>query len=148
MKDFPIKCTRCKRTGMYSELSEVYSKKYGGCYEKVCPKCNCRSYYDYSPWLAWCLQGSGWIEMGANPPASEPNDGIYIVFASGPRCELEIVIRSVAQVDWRDGNALIPGTLNADADTVEVVLAWIERCMQNNAKFARRGVQFFKEKTK
>lgn len=141
MSDRPIKCTRCKRIGMHSELEDVYSKKYGGCYEKVCPKCSCRSYYDYSPWFAWCWP-SGVIEMGSTPPADKPDGSGCIVFAGGPRCELEGVIRTVAQRDYRDGTLLIPGTLNADADTVEIVRAWIEQCELSNAKFAKRGVRF------
>ena len=148
MKDFPIRCTRCKHKCNYSDLEERSSKKYGGCIELVCPRCGCRSYYDLSPWFAWSW-ASGLIEMGEQPPEQKADGSGCFVFAKGPRAELESAISVLARhgKGESDGRYLVPGVPEASCGTeaIGAFSRWVDWCMTRNERHTKRGVLFSRD---
>lgn len=148
MKDHPIKCTRCKHKCNYSDLEERYSKKYGGCTELVCPRCGCRSYYDLSPWFAWSW-ASGLIELGEQPPESAEDGSGCILFARGPRAELEYAVSVLARHGKGDsaGWYLVPGVPEASGrtDAIDAFTQWVDWCMKGNERHAKHGVLFSRD---
>ncbi|WP_414885516.1 hypothetical protein [Pseudomonas chlororaphis] len=40
-----VQCTRCRNKHLYSERARAPSATISGVLDLVCPRCNCRSYY-------------------------------------------------------------------------------------------------------
>lgn len=122
-RDIAIKCTRCRHACMESEWLDVPSKRFGGCTEKTCPRCGCKSYYDTTRQVAWCW-ASGLVEIGDKPPPAA------IVFAEGPKYALESVISVAARhgKGASDGKLLVPGIPEAEDQraALNALDAWLD----------------------
>ena len=134
----PVKCTRCRHACMLSDWLDIPTKKFGGCTEKVCPRCGCKSYFDMKPQVAWCW-ANGLIEIGDSLPPDGPDGSSAIEIARGPRCALEARLAVAA----RHGQGasrfklLVPGVPEADgqkakADALAEWLAWCRKSKRND----------------
>jgi hypothetical protein len=137
--DILVQCTRCKNQHQKSE--RISKSGNHGMYDLICPRCNCKSYYDMSPMVAWCY-ASGLIEIG--DPDSIPEGALKI--AHGPKSFLYGQISVVARHGkGGSGNQLlVPGVPEADSqaekmDALEVFLHW---CEKRNGKKSSKGVVF------
>lgn len=133
------KCTKCRFIHLESTRVSVPHKSGPGMSELVCPKCNCRSFFDMTPSVAWAW-ASGLIEIGDAVP-----DGA-IKIAEGPMCELKVQVGVLARHGRGRGagQLLVPGipeagTEQAKGDALANWLAWSAR---GNGKKQRRGVVF------
>jgi hypothetical protein len=148
--DIPIKCTRCRHQCMESEWQDKPVKCSGiSMTKKICPKCNCKSYYDMRPQVAWCW-ASGLIEICDKAPEDSANGSGAIVIASGPKSGLYSVLSAVARHGQgvSAGKLIVPGVPEADtADgAVDMLRAWLIWCAKGNGKKHRHGVEFVKVK--
>lgn len=131
--DIPVKCTRCHHSCMESEWLDVPSKRYGGCTEKTCPRCGCRSYYDMRPQVAWCW-ATGLIEIGDAMPSDNPDGSGAIEIARGPKCALKVRLETAARhgKGASGGKLLVPGVPEAEgskakADALSEWLFWCRK---------------------
>lgn len=134
--NIPVKCTRCRHCCLESEWLDVPSKRYGGCTEKTCPRCGCKSYYDCTPQVAWCWP-SGLIEIGDAMPAADADGGGAIEVARGPKYALKGHLSVVARHGYSPGQLLVPGvpeaeTQKAKADALASWLAWCGKPKRRN----------------
>lgn len=145
--DIPIKCTRCRHQCMHSELLDKPCKKTSGIamYQKVCPKCGCKSYYDMTPQVAWCW-ASGLIEIGDTPPADKADGSGAIVIADGPKSSLQVTLSVKARHGQgaSSGKLLVPGVPEAESQQAagDALSAWLEWCAKSNGKKHSNGVTF------
>lgn len=143
--DITVKCTRCRHSCMESEWVDVPSKRYGGCTEKTCPRCGCKSYYDCSPQVAWCW-ASGLIEIGDALPLDTPDGGGAIEIARGPKFALGVQLGVVARhgKGTGAGQLLVPGVSEADTQEAKgtALGQWLAWCGKRKS---RDGVTFAKE---
>ena len=142
--NIPVKCTRCRHCCMESDWLAVLSKEFGGCAQKTCPRCGCKSYYDCTPQVAWCW-ASGLIQIGDAMPPDAPEGGGAIEIARGPKFALRSQLSAVARHGKGEsqGKLLVPGVPEADtqeagADALAQWLAWCGRGKR------RDGVTFSK----
>ena len=136
MSDIPVKCTRCRHACMASDWLDVPSKRFGGCTEKTCPRCGCKSYYDQRPQVAWCW-ASGLIEVGDAMPESKPDGGGAIQVAEGPKSELDLALNVLARRGYGHGVRLVPGVPEAaDQQSAGNALAEWLRWVQKGGKKA------------
>lgn len=138
MSDIPVKCTRCRHACMQSEWLDVPSKRFGGCTEKTCPRCGCRSYYDPRHQVAWCW-ASGVIEIGDALPADKPDGGGAIEVAEGPKSELDLAIGTLARHGHTRGVLLVPGVPEAPDQraAADALAAWIRWCQNSKRRGSR-----------
>ena len=142
--DIPVKCTRCRHACMESDWIDVPSKRYGGCTEKTCPRCGCKSYYDMTPQVAWCW-ATGLIEIGDSLPPDGSDGGGAIEIARGPKCALKVRLEVVARHGQgaSRGKLLVPGVPEADGqqakgDALAEWLAWCSKSRRSDGvKFSR-----------
>ena len=128
--DIPVKCTRCRHSCMESGWLDVPSKRYGGCTQKTCPRCGCKSYYDCTPQVAWCW-ATGLIEVGDAMPVGSPDGSGAIEIARGPKYSLKGHLAVVARhgKGASAGKLLVPGVPEAEgecakSDALDEFLAW------------------------
>lgn len=144
MSDIPVKCTRCRHACMESDWVDVPSKKFGGCTEKACPRCGCKSYYDCRPQVAWCW-ASGLIEIGDALPADKPDGSGALQIATGPKYSLEAQVGVMARHGRGDGarKLLVPGVPEAAGqdEAFAALSAWLAL---SNKRKPRDGVVFSK----
>lgn len=143
LNDIPVKCTRCRHARMESAWLDMPSKRFGGCTEKTCPRCGCRSYYDCTPQVAWCWS-TGLIEIGDTLPADGPGGSGPIEIARGPKYALKGLLEVVARHGYTKGQLLVPGVPEAEGqqakgDALSMWLAWCGK------RKNRDGVTFAKE---
>lgn len=139
--DIPVKCTRCRHACMESDWIDVPSKRYGGCTEKTCPRCGCKSHYDCRPQVAWCW-ATGLIEIGDALPADDPDGGGAIEIACGPKYALKGAIGVVARHGRGAGagQLLVPGVPEAEPGSeIDALLDWLDWCGKRKS---RDGVTF------
>ena len=148
MKNTNVQCTRCRHACMWSQWISKPSKTKPGsiqCHDLVCPRCGCKSFYDLTPWFAWAW-ANGLIGMGEKPPAQESDGSGCIVFAKGPRVDLEALVGVWARHGKcaSAGRLLVPGVPEAEnrIAAVDALSAWVDWCAQRNARYAKRGVVF------
>ena len=137
--DILVQCTRCKN--QHHASKRISKRGRNGMYDLVCPKCNCKSYYDMSPWAAWCY-ASGLIEIG--DPNSIPEGASKI--AHGPKSFLDAQISVVARhVKGESGNQLlVPGVpeANSQAEKMAALEEFMQWCEKRNGKKSSNGVVF------
>jgi hypothetical protein len=131
-----IKCTRCRHACMESDWIDIPSKDFGGCTQKTCPRCGCKSYYDTTPQVAWCW-ASGLIEIGEHAPAYSSDGSAAIVIAEGPKYALKGVIDVAARHGQGalEGKLLVPGIPDAPND--KAALRALDQWLEWNRKFKR-----------
>lgn len=143
--DIPVKCTRCRHACMESDWLDVPSKDFGGCTQKTCPRCGCKSYYDCTPQVAWCW-ASGQIEIGEVLPPDAPDGGGAIEIARGPKFALKGHISVVARHGYREGagQMLVPGVPEAEDEQAkgDALAQWLSWCGKRKS---RDGVTFSRE---
>lgn len=140
--DRNCQCTRCKNKHLESERISKPRKGDAGVSEMCCPCCNCRSFYDITPAVAWCW-ASGEIEYGDVAPASSPDGQKPTVFAHGPHCDLVQKLKAVSRRDIF--RLFVPGVAEAQdvsGKTLEFRL-WLNRIAAGcNGHRLSRGVVF------
>ena len=141
--DIPVKCTRCRHACMESDWIDVPSKRYGGCTEKTCPRCGCKSYYDCRPQVAWCW-ATGLIDIGDSMPTDSADGSGAIEIARGPKYALKGRLEVVARHGYTKGQLLVPGVPEADSQEAkgDALAAWLAWCGKRKN---RDGVIFAKE---
>lgn len=128
------KCTRCRNVHLESERFERSRPRRSTAeiqmYDRCCPRCDGKEYYDMTPQVAWCW-ASGVIEVGDQEPADQVDGSGPIVIARGPkyalRSQLDVLARHARGKG--DGLLLVPGVPEADTqrhagDALEKWLAW------------------------
>lgn len=139
-----VKCTRCRYGCPESDWIDVPSKRFGGCTEKACPKCGCKSYYECTPQVAWCW-ASGLIEIGDALPADKPDGSGALQIATGPKYALRSQVEVMARHGRGEGagKLLVPGVPEAadQSAAFEALSAWLTLC---NKRKPRDGVVFSK----
>ena len=146
--DIPVQCTRCRNKHMESTRTMVPRGNSGGIAmsESVCPRCNCKSFFDLSPQVAWCW-ASGLIEIGDTMPADNHDGSGAIQIASGPKFALKGRLKVVARhgKGASVGKLLVPGVPEAEPGAeIDALLAWLDWCGKRKSK---DGVVFMQEKT-
>ena len=137
--DFEVQCTRCRNKHMESErhLQVVGA----GRWARVCPRCNCQSYFDVRPQIAWCWS-SGLIETG-NEDAMPVG---AILIANGPKAHLIGTIAALARIGQgaSEGKFLVPGVPELDDQKAkgDALAKWLRWCARNNGHKGRHGVVF------
>lgn len=143
-RDIAVKCTRCRHACMESEWTDMPSKRFGGCTEKTCPRCSCKTYYDMTPQVAWCW-ASGLIEIGNKVPPDGPDGSGAIVIASGPKAFLKGRLEVVARhgMGASEGKLLVPGVPEAEGQDAkgDALLVFLAQCGKRKG---RDGVVFTK----
>lgn len=122
------------------------SKRFADVTESTCPRCGCRSFYDLTPWFAWSW-ASGLIELGAQPPVPAADGSGCIVFAQGPRGDLEAAIAVLARhgKGASSGKYLVPGVPEAanPTEAIDAFGKWVDRCKTGIGRhYAKKGVLF------
>ena len=128
--DIPVQCCRCKHKHMESQRkSKLVSSSGISMSDLVCPKCECKTYYDMREQVAWCWR-SGLIEIGDEMPANSPEGGGAIFVARGPKAflkaELEVAARHGQGASV--GKLIVPGVPEAesDEDAANALKEWLE----------------------
>jgi hypothetical protein len=124
---------------MQSDWLDVPSKQFGGCTEKVCPRCGCKSYYDQRPQVAWCW-ASGKIDIGDSMPEPGTDGGGAIKVASGPKSELNLALGVMARHAFERGVLLVPGVPEApdQAAAGDALAEWLKWCQKGGKRTASR----------
>jgi len=137
-----VQCTRCRVK--HTEAERVDHPIRAGMTESHCPRCDCKSFYDLRPQVAWCW-ASGLIEIGDAMPEPGPDGGGAIKIASGPKANLKARLEVVARHGYGEGagQLLVPGVPEADGQQAkgDALAAWLKWC----GAFRRSGVVFAKE---
>lgn len=137
--DLLVQCCRCKNKHKESERKKVPNKRIEGTQVMVCPRCHAHSFYEISPWVAWCW-ASGLIEFGD----TVPEGAIHI--ASGPKCSIKVVVRALAREGQGAsfGKLLVPGIPEAEnqKQAGDALASWLEWCAKGNGKKYQDGVVF------
>lgn len=141
-----IKCTRCRHSMKHSDLVRGQRKSQAAgavvVFDRVCPRCGCRSYYDCTPLIAWCW-ASGLIEIGEAVPPDDPNGGGAIEVARGPSYALRSVLEVLARHGQgaSAGQLLVPGVPEAGSqrDKGDALAKWLAWCGKRKL---RDGVTF------
>lgn len=147
--DILVKCTRCRHQCMESRWRFKAIKSGGeiSASQLVCPKCGCKTYYDMRLQVAWCW-ASGLIETGDKAPANDPDGTGPIVFAQGPKSELQVVLGALSRHGQgaSAGKLLVPGVPEASNQhkAADALIAWTKWCMKGNGRKGRYGVEFFR----
>jgi DNA-directed RNA polymerase subunit RPC12/RpoP len=141
--DIQVQCIRCRYRHLESERQSVDSGN--GFSELVCPRCNCKSFYDMRPQAAWCWS-SGLIELGDESAAAEGG----IVIAHGPKAFLHGAIAALARHGRgaSEGTFLVPGVPEAGSQQAkgDALATWLKWCAGNNGHKGRHGVIFIAPK--
>lgn len=146
--DILVKCTRCRHQCMESQWKWKNTGSSGGIFtsQAVCPKCGCKSYYDMRPQVAWCW-ASGLIEIGDSAPKTAADGSGAIVFAQGPKSELQTTLGALARngLGASEGKLLVPGVPEAPSQQAgaDALFAWLQWCAKGNGRKARGGVEFW-----
>ena len=137
-----VQCTRCKNKHSHAERIPKPDRKMEGLSNLVCPRCGCHSYYDLTPWFAWCW-ASGLIEFGPNIPLDTKDGAGCVAFATGPRAFLIGIVQAAARMSY-SGQPLVPGVPEAESDDagIEAVITWMNFFAKGNGKRSRNGVVF------
>lgn len=146
--DRPAKCTRCRNVHLESERIERLRPRRSTSeiqmYDRCCPRCGGKEYYDMTPQVAWCW-ASGVIEIGDQEPADQVDGSGPIVIARGPkyalRCQLEVFARHGRGKG--EGLLLVPGVPEAETqrEAGDALGKWLTWCA--GSRSARRdGVTF------
>ena len=144
--DIHVQCTRCKNKHKESERLSVQIKKPKGFTDLnvnatalVCPRCNCKSFYNIEPIVAYCW-ATGLIEFADAAPQES------ITIATGPKAYLVGTVSALARhgLGASKGKFLVPGIPEADdqAEAGDALDAWLKWCAKNNGKKHRHGVIF------
>jgi len=155
MSDICVRCTRCRNEHRESDRTPLVPKpttprtRGMDMTKLVCPRCQCTSFYDLTPMVAWCW-ASGLIEIGEEMPADNAEGGGAILVARGPK----FALRSTLQVLAREGKGasagslLVPGVPEVDDQQhkADALARWLEWCAKGNGKRHRNGVEFAKER--
>ena len=134
-----VKCTRCRNS---HRVSERLAKQCSGWTESVCPRCGGKSYYDCTPYVAWCW-ASGLIELGEALPSTEA-----IEIARGPKYALEVAISVAARhgKGAASNQLLVPGVPEASdqAAGLRALQQWLEwrgRCKSRDGVVFSKGAK-------
>ena len=124
---------------MESDWFDLLSKKFGGCTEKSCPRCGCKSYYDQSPQVAWCW-ATGMIESGDAMPTLDADGGGAIKVADGPKSELSLALNVLARHGYERGLLLVPGIPEAPGQKAagDALEAWLKWCQKGGKRASSR----------
>lgn len=138
-----VQCCRCRHKHTESERAKKPHPTISCASQMVCPRCACTSYYDITPWFAWCW-ASGLIEMGPTRPANEPDGSGAIVFATGGKAHLESVVSVLARHGY-DGTLLVPGIPESELtgqQPLEALIKFVDWAANGNGRRSRHGVVF------
>ncbi|MFG0233555.1 hypothetical protein [Achromobacter sp. 413638] len=138
--DRQAKCTRCRNVHLESERVERPRPRRSTAsiqmYDRCCPRCGSKEYYDMTPQVAWCW-ASGLIEIGDRQPADHADGSGAILIASGPKFALRTHLSDLARHGYghSEGQLLVPGVPEADdqqqaGDALEV---WLARCRRSRS---------------
>ena len=98
--DRQAKCTRCRNVHLESERVERPRPRRSTAsiqmYDRCCPRCGSKEYYDMTPQVAWCW-ASGLIEIGDRQPADHADGSGAILIASGPKFALRTHLSDLAR---------------------------------------------------
>lgn len=141
MTDIKVKCTRCRHEHMESERIERPRPRRSTSalqiYDRVCPRCGCKSYYDCTPQIAWCW-ASGLIEIGDAMPPDSPDGGGAIPIAKGPKYALKTSLGVLARRGQgaSRGKLLVPGVPEAETRdaALDALLAWLTWCGKRHGR--------------
>lgn len=142
-----VQCVRCKNKHKQSERLSVPTKPPKAFQNLtvnattlVCPCCNCKSFYDITPSVAYCW-ATGLIEFADAAPQES------IAIATGPKAHLVSLVSTLARhgMGASKGKLLVPGIPEADDQTAaaDALDKWLKWCAKNNGKKHRNGVVFF-----
>lgn len=149
MSDIDVQCCRCRHLHKESERNDVPHKTLRAATQSVCPRCKCTTYYDMTPWSAWCWR-SGLIEFGPQMPPDDEDGGGAIRIARGPRSSLEGVLEVVAREGRgaSQGKLLVPGVPEAPDQkaAADALASWLKWCAKSNGHRGRNGVIFTEPK--
>ncbi|WP_081986684.1 hypothetical protein [Chitinibacter sp. ZOR0017] len=139
MADISVSCTRCRNKHLESERIQVPAKN--GMSHLVCPRCKCRSYFDLTPFSAWCF-ASGLIEFGLE---EDKPDGAIII-ARGEKSSIKAVVDCLARHGKGEsaGKLLVPGVPEAvdQHSGMDALIDWLKWCAKGNGHKGRFGVEF------
>lgn len=147
MDDRQVQCCRCKHKHRESDRDSQPVRRKSvssiSISESVCPRCSCKSYYDITPWTAWCWK-SGLIELGETAPAGAPDGAGAIVIARGPKSWLEAFVQGAARHSREGPHQLIvpgvPEAIAASEDALQALIDWLKWCGKSSKRWAKRGV--------
>lgn len=146
--DRQAKCTRCRNVHLESERVERPRPRRSTAsiqmYDRCCPRCGGKEYYDATPQMAWCW-ASGLIEVGDREPAIQADGSGPIVIARGPKFALKSVLDALARHGrgHSEGQLLVPGVPEAGSqrEAGDALEEWLTWCASSRS--ARRdGVTF------
>ena len=147
----PVQCTRCKKHSDLSEWVDARSRKFSGMWERTCPHCSCRNFYDLTPHLAW-VWSSGLVHSGERAPSAaecaRSLHGTCRVFARGPRADLEAIVRTLAPrgQDEHAFSHVIPGMMHAESsEAADAAFSdWMQQCLKDRRyrSAVKHGVLF------
>lgn len=149
MNDILVQCTRCKNKHMESERISRPMKFNGvidlNASEMICPRCNCKSYYDLRPVVAWCW-ASGLIEIGEEEPQTNEHGGGAILIAKGPKVHVQAALNAKARHGYGTdaGKLLVPGVPEAQTGQEKVLALglWVNEFERLNGSKRYPGVVF------
>ncbi|TAN12925.1 MAG: hypothetical protein EPN34_03110 [Burkholderiaceae bacterium] len=139
MKNLQIKCTRCRHAHTEADRIERPRPRRSTSelqvYDRVCPRCGCKNYYDCTPQVAWCWS-SGLIEIGDAMPADSSDGGGAIEIASGPKYALDAEIGVLARHAYQTGKLLVPGVPEADTPRAkgDALARWLAWCGKRKSR--------------
>ena len=148
-KDTPVKCTRCRFQHREAERILKPRPRQSATALQVsdtcCPRCNCKSFYDMRPQVAWCW-ASGLIENGDAVPADGEDGRGPIVIATGPKYALKPLLDAVARHGRGAslGLLLVPGVPEATdpLTAADALRSWLDWCAKGKSR-RRDGVKFY-----
>lgn len=143
MNDFTlVKCTRCRNSHQLWQRPNKPHGKDAFLSTSVCPRCGGKSYYDCTPYVAWCW-ASGLIELGEALPSTEA-----IEIARGPKYALEVAISVAARhgKGAASNQLLVPGVPEASdqAAGLRALQQWLEwrgRCKSRDGVVFSKGAK-------
>ncbi|WP_353191973.1 hypothetical protein [Pandoraea pnomenusa] len=147
-RDTFVKCTRCRFQHREAERVLKPRPRQSTATLRVsdtcCPRCNCKSFYDMRPQVAWCW-ASGLIEIGDAAPANSADGRGPIVIATGPKYALKPFLDVVARHGKGEssGLLLVPGVPEAEdpLQAAGALRSWIDWCAKSKS-CQRDGIQF------
>ncbi|WP_413672284.1 hypothetical protein ACEN9H_23490 [Massilia cellulosiltytica] len=139
VSDIDVQCTRCRNK--HKESDRQHKTGSNGWGQLVCPRCQCTTYFDIRPQVAWCW-ASGLIETGDVDAMPEG----AILVASGPKAHLHGTISALARIGRgaSEGKFLVPGVPELDDQKAknDALAKWLTWCARNNGHKGRHGVVF------
>jgi hypothetical protein len=131
------KCTKCKL--VHSESDRIIGGAgVGGAKQLECPACRCKTFYDISPYAAWCF-ASGLINFGIE---SDMPEGAILI-ATGPKAYLVANVQTKSRHAY-NGDYLVPGVPESknEVEKSDALSHFLNWCQRGNGKKYSNGVVY------